>query len=153
MIRSSRDLLRNNTFAGVAVVLWVAVALSVTAVYYLKALSQLGNTASNNSSLTYDDREIAGGNSVIVDQAAAYEARSLIPRRAAYRFAIGSLLQERTELTEKFAGDWFRYFLMPRRPRLDARWVICYGCDISALGSSYAVRWHDEKGISIGRLR
>jgi hypothetical protein len=135
------------------VVLCIAAALGVGLIYYGKALRQLDNTASSNSALAYDDREIAGGNSVIVDQAAAYEARALIPVGTAYRFAIGSGLREQTDLTEKYAGDWFRYFLMPRRQRVDARWVICYGCDLATLGASYDVRWRDADGISIGQLR
>ena len=145
--------LRNLSFSRVAVALGVAIALAVTAVYYVKALSQLGDTASTNASQAYDDREIAGGNSVIVDQVAAYEARALIPPGAAYRVVTGSRLTEKTELTERFVGDWFRYFLMRRRPRSGARWVICYGCDVSALGGSYAVRWQDGKGISIGKVQ
>jgi hypothetical protein len=134
------------------VVLCVAAALGVGLIYYGKALRQLGNTASSNSALAYDDREIAGGNSVIVDQAAAYEARALIPVGTAYRFAIGAGLREQTDLT-KYAGDWFRYFLMPRRQLGEARWVICYGCDRATLGASYEVRWRDADGISIGQLR
>ena len=145
--------LRDHFFSRVAVALGVAIALAVTAVYYVKALSQLGDTASTNASQAYDDREIAGGNSVIVDQVAAYEARAWIPPNEPYRVVTGSRLREKTDLTEKFVEGWFRYFLMPRRPRSDARWVICYGCDISALGGSYAVRWQDDKGISIGELR
>jgi hypothetical protein len=139
--------------ARLGVMFCIATALSVGLVYYGKALRQLGNTASSNSALAYDDREIAGGNSVIVDQAAAYEARALIPAGTAYRFAIGPGLRQRTELTEKYAGDWFRYFLMPRRQRFDAHWVICYGCDPATLGALYEVRWRDADGISIGQLR
>jgi hypothetical protein len=135
------------------VMLCVATAICVGLIYYAKALRQLGNTASSNSALAYDDRELAGGNSVIVDQAAAYEARALIPVGTAYRFAIGPGLRNRTDLTEKYAGDWFRYFLMPRRQRPDAGWVICYGCDPTTLGASYEAQWHDADGISIGRLR
>jgi hypothetical protein len=138
-----------GTRAGVTAA--VAATVVIGGLYYAKALSRLGDIAGSNSSLAYDDREIAGGNSVIVDQAAAYEARGLIPSDAAYRFAIGSGLREQTQLTQ-YAGDWFRYFLMPRRPRGDAHWVICYGCDTSALGGSYVVRWRDDKGISIVEL-
>jgi len=150
---SPRAFLRDAGFSRLAVLLSVATALAVGAVYYLKALSQLGDTASRNSAESFDDREIAGGNSVIVDQAAAYEARGLIPRNAAYRVVTGSRLRKRTPLTEEFVAGWFLYFLMPRRPRPDARWVICVGCDRSALGGSYAVRWQDGEGISIGRVQ
>jgi hypothetical protein len=152
MIASARRRVRNDV-ASSLVAICIAVALGVGALYYYKALSQLGDTASSNASLTFDDREIAGGNSVIVDQAAAYEARSLIPVSATYRLVVGRKLRKQTELTENNVEGWFRYFLMPRRPRLDARWIICYGCDTSALGGVYAVRWKDDIGISIGQLR
>jgi hypothetical protein len=139
--------------ARVGVAFCVAGAVAIGAVYYVKAVDRLGDTASSNSSLAYDDREIAGGNSIIVDQTAAYEARSLIPVTASYRFALGDGLRSKTNLTETFAGDWFRYFLMPRRPRPDARWVICYGCDTANFGGAFEVRWKDRFGISIGRLQ
>jgi len=152
MITSALRGFRSDAASSVVVVC-IALALGVGAVYYYKALAQLGDTASGNALLTFDDREIAGGNSVIVDQAAAYEARSLIPVAAAYRLVVGPQLRRRTELTEKYVDGWFRYFLMPRRPRLDARWIICYGCDTSALGGVYVVRWRDDIGISVGQLR
>jgi hypothetical protein len=152
VIGSARRRFRNDAASSVVVVC-VAVALGVGAVYYYKALSQLGDTASSNSALAFDDREIAGGNSVVADQAAAYEARSLIPVSAAYRLVVGQRLRQHAELNEKYVEGWFRYFLMPRRPRLDARRIICYGCDTSELGGVYVVRWKDDIGISIGQLR
>jgi hypothetical protein len=138
--------------ARVGVASFLSVAVAVGAVYIVKAIDQLGDTASSNSSLEYDDREIAGGNSIIVDQTAAYEARRLIPVTASYRFASGGGLRAKTDLTETFAEGWFLYFMMPRRQRADARWVICYGCDTTNLGGAFEVRWKDRLGISIGRL-
>jgi hypothetical protein len=140
-------------WARVGVILVLALTAAFGAVYFVKAMSQLDDTADANSALNYDDREIAGGNSVIVDQTAAYEARGLIPTDGTYRFAIGPQLRGSSDLTARFSGDWLRYFLMPRRPRLDGRWVICYGCDTSMLGGPFTVRWRDENGISIGQLR
>jgi hypothetical protein len=134
------------------VVLVLTLATVVASVYFAKAMFHLDDVATGNNGLSYSDREIAGGNSVIVDQQAAYEARGLIPRAAAYRVRVGSALREKTPLTTTHVESWFRYFLMPRRPSLDARWVICYGCDMSELGRSFVTLWHDESGISIGRL-
>jgi hypothetical protein len=138
--------------ARVGVAFCLAAAVAIGAFYYVKAVDRLGDTASSNSSLAYDDREIAGGNSIIVDQTAAYEARRLIPVTASYRFAFGDGLRAKTNLTETFAAGWFLYFLMPRRTRTDARWVICYGCDTTNFGGAFEVRWQDRLGISIGRL-
>jgi hypothetical protein len=139
--------------ARVGVAFCLAAAVAVGAVHYVKAVDQLGDTASSNSSLAYDDREIAGGNSIIVDQTAAYEARGLIPVTSSYRLVVGDRLREKTELTTTFAEGWLRYFLMPRRPRPDAHWVICYGCDTTNLDGAFELRWKDQEGISIGRLQ
>jgi hypothetical protein len=133
----------------IAVAVTIVTAV-IAVVYWVKAVSHLGDTAGDNSRLSYADREIAGGNSVVVDQEAAYRARALIPRRSRYRVVTGSALVNATPLTYSFVADWFRYFLMPVRPGADARWVVCYGCDRARLGSRYVIRWHDGNGISIG---
>jgi hypothetical protein len=145
--------LRRSTAWRLAVIVYVVIALAVGVVYYVKALSQLGDSATRNSAQTFEDREIAGGNSILVDQRVAYEARALIPESETYRVVTGSNLRERTVLTEAYAESWFTYFLMPRRPSGEARWIICYGCAPSTLGAPYEVRWQNRKGISIGRLR
>jgi hypothetical protein len=133
--------------AAIAVTTATAV---IAVVYWVKALSDLGASATANSRLSYADREVAGGNSVVLDQRAPYRARALIPPRARYRVVTGGRLEGATALTRTFVGDWFRYFLMPLRPAAGARWVVCYGCE---LGSRYVVRWRGDDGISIGLLR
>jgi hypothetical protein len=137
----------------VALVASVVVATGFGIGYYVKALSHLGDTAAANSRLSYADREIGGGNSIVVDQEAAYEARGLIPASAHYRVVTGGRLKNASSLTGSFVDGWYRSFLIPRRPSPTARWVICYGCDIGALGGSYVVRWQDDNGISIGEVR
>jgi len=124
----------------------------LVAIYYVKALRHLDRVADANSALSYSDRKVAGGNSIVIDQQAALQAEALIPRDATFRVRVSSGIGESNALTPTFAESWFRYFLMPRRPAADARWVICYRCDRSELGS-YAVRWHDDAGISIVERR
>lgn len=136
----------------VAVIAVVVVATGVGIVYFGKALSRLDNLASANSSLSFADRDIAGGNSILVDQLAAYEARALIPETATYRVVTGSQLKNPTPLTETFIANWLTYFLMPRRPSETARWIVCYGCDTTKLGGPYSALWHDDNNISIGRI-
>jgi hypothetical protein len=152
MIAAAREHVRKGGASAVIVVLCLALTLLVAGIRYVKALSQLGDTASANSSLSFDDREIAGGNSIVVDQLAAYQARALIPATDSYSVVVGPGLRDATELTKDHIGGWLRYFLMPRRPEDDARWVICYGCDPATLGNRYEVRWRDDNGISIGYL-
>jgi hypothetical protein len=143
--------LRRIGFSRLATIVYVIAALALGVVYYVKGLSKLGDDASRSSSQTFEDREIAAGNSILVDQRVAYEARALIPEGEPYRVMTGPHLRERTELTAAYVGSWFTYFLMPRRPSTDARWILCFGCEPSRL-AGYEVRWQNRKGISIGRL-
>jgi hypothetical protein len=152
MIRAARERSPVRGPPRAIVVIVVVSTCAFVGVHYVKALSQLGDTASTNSALSFDDREIAGGNSIVVDQRAPYEARALIPPESTYRVVVGKRLLDRTPLTEQYIATWLTYFLMPRRPAQDARWIICYGCDSSALGDRYEPIWQDREGISIGRL-
>jgi hypothetical protein len=135
------------------VVLCIVTAAAAGLVRLPAALDRFGDRAHANSSLHYDDREFAAGNGVVVDQAALYEARGLIPPHESYWIVSGPNLTSKTELTERFIESYAVYFLMPRRPSNSARWVICYGCDRSALGARFEVLWQDDFGIAVGRLR
>lgn len=148
-----RQRLRGLSRVQLGVVVVVVAAAGVSFVYWAKGLADLGHQAAANSSLSYADRDIAGGSAIIVDQQAAYQARALITPAERYRLVVGPLLKNATTLTAPFVARWFRYFLMPRRPAASARWIICYGCVRSQLGAAYAVHWSDANGISVGRLR
>ncbi len=130
----------------------VAVTIAFALGYFPRAIDRLGDEASRNAALSYPDREVGGGNSILPDQLAAYEARALIPLHETYRVVTGTRLTKSTPLTLDFVDDWLTYFLMPRRPSRSASWVVCVGCDPAALGTRYGVVWKDDVGISIGRL-
>src|SRR5437773_11566357 len=132
------------------VVVCVVVATALALVDLRIAIGRCEDAAAANSALSFDDREFAGGNGVVVDKAALYEARSLIPARESYRVVTGSKLGGGTALTLPFIESFARYFLMPRRPEQDARWIICYGCDVRALGGHLDVLWQDANGIRVG---
>jgi len=138
--------------ARLGVVLCTTLALGIGLVYFVKAMDRLGDTARTNAAQNYDDREFAGGNAVVVANRPLYEARALIPEDEAYRVIAGPGVDGATELTAPFIDHYARYFLMPRRPSPDARWVICYGCDRSELGDGFEVFLEDEAGIFVGRL-
>ena len=137
--RRRNDSFRRLTRLGVASYVVLAGAFAIG--YFPRALSRLDDTASRNSALSYADREIGGGNSIVVDQDAAYEARALIPVSGTYRVVTGGRLRNASPLTGS------------RRPSPTARWIVCYGCEVSSLGAPYVVRWRDDNGISIGELR
>jgi hypothetical protein len=115
------------------------------------AVSRLGTLAGESSRLDYADREIAGGNGIIVDQAAAYEARAIIPPRENYRVVVGPRVEGATDLSVPFAPLYFRYFLMPRHQVEQARWIVCFGCDLGATSPGAQVIWTDGHGISVAR--
>ena len=138
--------------ARLGVVICTAVALGCGVVYFVKAVDRLGDTARTNAAQNYDDREFAGGNSILVDKGVLYEAQALIPEDETYRVAMGPGVEGPTELTQSF-DQYARYFLMPRRPADDARWIICHGCDLSQFGNDLDVLWRNEGGIAFGRLR
>ena len=151
--RVSKDFLTwPGGIARLFVVYVAAAALLLVAVELPKAVRGLGRDAATNAALSYADRDVGGGNSVIADQLLAYEATSIIPRRASYRVVIGPRLTKHATLSTASLQGWLRYFLMPRRPADGATWVVCYGCDQSRLGAPYKPLWSDEYGISVGRL-
>lgn len=133
------------------VVLCVAVALGYGLVYFTKAVDRLGDQASSNAALNFDDREIAGGNALLADSVPLYEAQALIPEDETYHVVAGPNVEGATELTEAFIDQYARYFLMPRRPSADARWILCYGCAPGELGEGFEIMWQ-EAGVMIGRL-
>jgi hypothetical protein len=151
--RHTRSVLTGpGTFARLCVVGVVTVSLGLVAVELPKRLGDLGDVSSANASLSYADREIAGGNSVLADQLLAYEARAILPLDASYRVVIGPKLTRQATLSTASVPSWLRYFLMPRRQDDGSRWVVCYGCDPARLGARYQPLWSDDFGISVGRL-
>jgi hypothetical protein len=138
--------------ARLGVVLCVLVTVGFGLVYFVRAVDRLGDDASRNASYNYDDREFAGGNAIVTDKRALYEARALIPEDETYRVVTGPHLVGGTELTRDYFSHYARYFLMPRLPAEDARWILCVGCDPGELGAGFRVLWRDETGAVLGRL-
>jgi hypothetical protein len=126
------------------VVACLALTAAVGLVYFAKAVDALGDDARVNAAANYDDRELAGGTALGVDQEALVEARGLIPKEETYRLVVGPRATN--------IGQFTRYFLMPRRPADDARWVVCYECDLSSFGGELHVLWQNDAGVAVGRL-
>jgi hypothetical protein len=140
-----------NGIARSGVILVASVTLVLSAVYLWRAVDTLGETAGRNAALNFDDREFAGGNSLVVDKRALYEARALIPEDGSYRVVTGPGVEGATELTEPYIDQFARSFLMPRRQLPDASWILCYGCDLSELGAGVEVVWENGAGIALAR--
>lgn len=137
----------------VGVVFLVGVAALAVVLRYPALVREVDRDASRNSALSYADREIAGGNGLVADQTALYEARGRIPEDETYHVAVSTGYEGGSDLTVPYVESYYQYFLMPRRPAEDAPWVICYGCDLEQYGSRAEVVWESDEGISIARIR
>lgn len=135
--------------ARAGVVACVALAVTFGLAYFVVTVDRLGDTANRNASTNFDDREFGGGNSLVVDKRALYEARALIPEEGTFHVVAGPGVEGATELTEPYIDQFARYFLMPRRPAADARWIICYGCDRATIDRPTEVVWDNGAGITI----
>ena len=109
-----------------------------------------GRRADANSRLDYADRSIAWGNGWTLSQDGLYAARSLVPEGASYEVRMGPESRFEGPLTYRFVASYLHYWLMPRRPQVGARWVICYRCDRAELGGSVRVLWDDvAAGVAV----
>lgn len=138
--------------ARLGVVALVAIAVIAVIVSYPFVLGDIGDEASTSGSLSFSDREIAGGNGIVVDQAVVYAARALIPDDESYHVAVAPEYAGGGDLTRDHVASYFRYFLMPRRPVQGAGWIVCYGCDIAEYDDA-EVLWQGPENISIVRVR
>lgn len=136
----------------VGVVFLVVATTVAVAVRYASVLRELGDDASRNSALSFSDREIAGGNGLVADQAAVYAARSLIPEDQTYNVVVSPDFPAGSAETVGHVAAYYRYFLMPRRTAETAPWVVCYGCDRAEYGPSAKVVWRGSDEISIVRI-
>jgi hypothetical protein len=130
----------------------VAVTVVAVVIRYPAVLRDAGRDADRNSSLSYSDREIAGGNGLVGDQVAAYAARALIPKSDSYKVVVDPGYDDGSDLTVQYVDSYYRYFLMPRRPTEDAQWLVCYGCDLDSFGSRAHVVWEGDADVSIVRV-
>jgi hypothetical protein len=128
----------------------VAVLVVGIAYHYPGALRDAGREADHYASLSYSDREFAGGNSVVADQGGLYEARGRIPADGSYEVSVGPRVEGWTDLTAPFVPWFARYFLLPRRQLDDAPWVLCYACDLGDY-PGYETVYTGSDGISLLR--
>ena len=136
----------------VGVAFLVGAAVTAVIVSYPGVLREAGRAATRNSDLSYSDREIAGGNGLVADQAAAYAARGLIPESDTFKVLVDPSFKGGSAETVQFVDSYYRYFLMPRRPAESPPWIICYGCDLGPYGDRGQVIWQGEDDVSIVRV-
>jgi hypothetical protein len=131
-------------FARFGVAVWLAVAVLLGIVYFVRTVDRLDGDATRNAAANYDDRVFGGGNALGVDELALTEARGRIPQDESYRLVVGPNAEN--------IGQYARYFLMPRRPDPHASWVLCYQCDRAGLGGGFRIVWQNGAGVVLGRV-
>lgn len=128
----------------------VATTLVAAAIRFPQTFADANRTARANAASDYLDREVGGGNSVLPAQAVAIEARGRIAASGTFDVDVGPPQEGWSELATPDAIEtYLRYFLLPRRPRDDAPWVLCFACDRDAHPGARVV-WEDE-GLAILR--
>lgn len=127
----------------------MALATIAALIRYPQAVADLSDTARDNAALSFSDREIAGGNTVLPGQEAMYQARARIPEDEAYEVLVGEPVESWPELTQQHAPGYSRYFLLPRRQTAGAPWVICFNCGLGP--DAGEIVWRGEGAVSILR--
>lgn len=129
-----------------------AIAAGISAlVSYPSRVGDLGRVASDNSALSFQDRLIAGGNAVVTTRSALHYAQALVPYDGTYRLVVGPNVSVKSP-QQVFVDQFFRYYLVPRRPSPTASFVICYGCDQAQLGPGWQPMYDLGNGVVIGRI-
>lgn len=142
---------RPDLLPRLVVAFCVAVTVAAVVVLYPEAFADANRLARANAALDYLDREIGGGNSVLPDQGVAVQARGLIPVGDTFAVDVGEPQEGWSELaTPDAIATYMRFFLLPRRERSDAPWIVCFACDRAAHPDAQPV-WEDEEGLSILR--
>ena len=119
---------------------------------YPQELMDANRAARANAELDQLDRELGGGNSVLPAQAIAFEGRGRIPERDTFTVAVGEPRESWSELAIPHTlEDFMRYFLLPRRSSVDARWILCFACDRDAYAEAQPVWEDEENGLAILR--
>ena len=142
---SARSLARIGV--TVCVVLTVAVTLRW---FFHDALPGQDHWASLNSSQTYAERTFPS-DEFIGSGRVADDARLWMPRDETYRVLVGPKYENSP--WDWAAPNFYAGFLLPRqRDDVAAKWVLCLGCDVGALGKSFHVLSDGGNGVVFGRL-
>jgi hypothetical protein len=143
---------------GIAAAVVVAVAATVFVVRFPTALRAFDHRASVNASRTALERTIAGADLLDIDNTFLAQALSLLPPRAPYAVVrsesrAGAQRLGIVPTTFNALPGYVQFVLLPRRqvePR-DARWLLCYGCDLGKF-RNLEVLWRGDPDLAIARI-
>ena len=138
--------------ARFGVLVCATITLSVAAWWLFNdALPGQDVWASLNSRQTYMERTFPA-DELIGSGRVSEDARLWMPPEARYRIVVGSQYEDNP--WGWAAPNFLAGFLFPRKPVETgyARWIICLGCDVSALGEGFEQLSDGGNGVLFGRM-
>ncbi len=137
----------------IGVVLCVAIAGCVSAGRLDNAIAVFDFRADVNDAATFRDRTYLDSPWVAGEWTVMDDARLWMPKDATYRVVQGPFLDRAAHSGQ--GPDFLRGLLLPRRETnsKSARWVFCYDCDESTLGSGFEVLSKSRDGFLFARVR
>lgn len=137
----------------IGVVLCVAVAGCVGAGRLDNAVAVFDFRADVNDAATFSERTYLDSPWVAGEWTVMDDARLWMPKDATYRVVQGPLFDRAVHSGQ--GPDFLRGLLLPRRETNSesARWVFCYDCDESTLGSGFEVLSKSRDGFLFARVR
>ena len=127
-------------------------AAFVVVVHLPERMRSLADQRAATAGLTREQRELAGGRSVDIDQNLLRAAQVTIPSGATYYVLLGEHTQLGNIVTLAAAPPFIGYWLLPRRQVLDpaqADWIVSYGGDLPSLGLAYGRRVEPVPGLVV----
>jgi hypothetical protein len=120
---------------------------------FTEALPGQDHWASLNSSLGYTERTFPP-DEFIGSATVAEDARLWMPRTARYRLLVGEKYVSENSAWSWAAPHFLAGFLLPREQTdsASAPWIVCIGCDRSALGPSFETLSDGGNGVLFGRI-
>ena len=149
---SLRPTLRDRV-RRISVFACVAAAVLLGATRLQSVLGLYDYRADRNASLGYLER-LYGDEGVVGSRHVVEDGASRMPEDVSYRVIVGPHMTGVDRFTPLIAADFLRYFLFPRRQveSGSARWILCYGCDVKALGPRFRVLSDGGNGILFGHI-
>jgi hypothetical protein len=137
-------------------VLLTIVAVTVLcAIELAHALALYDWRADQNAARTYLDREYGEPFDIVGSQKVVAAANLWMPEDASYRVLTGPNGVGGDGVAPELRRAFLRFLLLPRRQTTSptAAWVICAGCDRSALGPRFQVLSRGGEAMVFGRMR
>jgi hypothetical protein len=151
-ISTARGLLAGRSPYQLAVGGIVLVAAVCVLVNFPHALRTLHERVAVNVSKGTPGRELVATDALGISQELIEQARTALPRDAAYTVLLPSATAGVASATRVALVPYLRFVLYPRRQvdAKDADWLLCYLCDRDEVRGN--VVWSDDDGLLISQV-